>query len=300
MALSAAMHAAVIGLAVAATGQGSVLLDDPTPDRVTWVKPPTPPERAPRADAPCAHRAGSRPQPGARRPAGTDHPRRLVGGHRRHPARGPLARRDRRGRAAPPRARRARAACRAAPAEGGGSPDTPFALHRGRAAGGRAPGQRLAALPELLRSAGVGGRVLAQFVVDTAGRVEPGSLRVLSTSHPQFTAAVEAALPRMRFLPAEAAGRRCGSWWSSRSSSRCGRAGREAGGTAETGSGVAVPVPRAASRSSSLPSTSPLSRSASASTRSRSRARASRARSSTSSPPARSPARRARARCRRR
>ena len=62
--------------------------------------------------------------------------------------------------------------------------------------------------PDLLRSAGVEGEVLAQFVVDTSGRVEPGSIRVLRTSHPLFAQAVERVLPLARFVPAEAGSRR--------------------------------------------------------------------------------------------
>ncbi len=62
--------------------------------------------------------------------------------------------------------------------------------------------------PELLRSAGVEGEVLAQFVVDTTGRVEVGSLRVLRSSHALFTQAIERVIPLARFVPAEAGGRR--------------------------------------------------------------------------------------------
>jgi len=45
--------------------------------------------------------------------------------------------------------------------------------------------------------------VLAQFVVDSAGRYEEGSFHVLRSSHDLFTQAVRAALPGMRFIPAE-------------------------------------------------------------------------------------------------
>jgi len=71
-----------------------------------------------------------------------------------------------------------------------------------------APGSPQPRYPELLRQAGVGGEVVAEFVVDTLGRVEPGTLRVVSSDHALFTAAVSAVLPSLRFLPAEAAGRR--------------------------------------------------------------------------------------------
>ena len=51
------------------------------------------------------------------------------------------------------------------------------------------------------------GTVMAQFIVDSTGRVEPGSFKVLKSDHDLFTAAVKSALPNMRFLPAEVGGR---------------------------------------------------------------------------------------------
>ena len=60
--------------------------------------------------------------------------------------------------------------------------------------------------PSMLQSAGVEGDVRAQFVVDTLGRVERGSVRVLATTHDLFAAAVRDALARARFKPAEAGG----------------------------------------------------------------------------------------------
>ncbi len=60
--------------------------------------------------------------------------------------------------------------------------------------------------PDALRSASVQGEVLAQFVVDATGAIEPGTFKVLQSNHGDFTAAVEAALPNMRFSPAEVGG----------------------------------------------------------------------------------------------
>ncbi|MBM4194458.1 MAG: TonB family protein [Gemmatimonadetes bacterium] len=57
--------------------------------------------------------------------------------------------------------------------------------------------------PDILKSAGVEGEVLAQFVVDTTGHVEINTFKVLKTSHELFAAAVRSALPGMRFIPAE-------------------------------------------------------------------------------------------------
>lgn len=61
--------------------------------------------------------------------------------------------------------------------------------------------------PEALRSAGITGRVIAQFVVDTLGRAEPGSVEFLEATRAEFADAVRAVLPRMRFSPGEVGGR---------------------------------------------------------------------------------------------
>jgi protein TonB len=55
--------------------------------------------------------------------------------------------------------------------------------------------------PALLRRQ-VEGAVLVQYVVDTLGRADTSTFRVLSATHPDFARAVKAALPRMRFRPA--------------------------------------------------------------------------------------------------
>ena len=70
------------------------------------------------------------------------------------------------------------------------------------------PGTATPRYPSLLQTAGVEGDVRAQFVVDTLGRVEQGSVRVLDTSHDLFASAVRDALNRARFKPAEAGGRK--------------------------------------------------------------------------------------------
>lgn len=64
------------------------------------------------------------------------------------------------------------------------------------------------AFPEALRSSGVNGEVSAQFVVDTLGRIETGSFKVLKATNDMFAAAVRSHLPRMRFYPAEVGGRK--------------------------------------------------------------------------------------------
>jgi protein TonB len=72
----------------------------------------------------------------------------------------------------------------------------------------QAPGSPGPRYPEMLKSANVEGTVMAQFVVDTTGRVEAGSFKVLKSDHDLFTQAVKSALPNMKFLPAEVGGRR--------------------------------------------------------------------------------------------
>ena len=70
------------------------------------------------------------------------------------------------------------------------------------------PGSKGPAFPDVLRSTGTQGTVLAQFVVDSTGRALPDSFVTLHSDHPLFTASVRAALLRMRFVPAEIGGRR--------------------------------------------------------------------------------------------
>lgn len=62
--------------------------------------------------------------------------------------------------------------------------------------------------PPQLRSANVEGEVLAQFVVDATGHAELNTFKAIKSTHDIFTAAVRAALPSMRFHPAELGGRK--------------------------------------------------------------------------------------------
>lgn len=72
----------------------------------------------------------------------------------------------------------------------------------------RALADRAPAYPEALRSAGISGTVRVQFVVDTTGRAELSSVRVIESSHELFTRAVLASLRQARFTPGEVSGRR--------------------------------------------------------------------------------------------
>jgi protein TonB len=70
------------------------------------------------------------------------------------------------------------------------------------------PGTGQPRYPSMLQSAGLEGDVRTQFIVDTLGRVEQGSVHVLESTHEMFTTAVRDALARARFRPAEVGGRK--------------------------------------------------------------------------------------------
>jgi protein TonB len=70
------------------------------------------------------------------------------------------------------------------------------------------PGNPAPRYPDMLRSANVEGEVLAQFVVDTTGRAEMSTFKVLKSTHDLFTNAVKASLPNMKFFPAEVGGKK--------------------------------------------------------------------------------------------
>jgi len=73
---------------------------------------------------------------------------------------------------------------------------------------GLIPGVRPPAYPEALRSAGIEGRVLVEFVVDERGQAIQGTIRVVQSDNDLFTDAVKAALGRLRFTPAEVGGKK--------------------------------------------------------------------------------------------
>ena len=62
--------------------------------------------------------------------------------------------------------------------------------------------------PPTLRAAGIQGRVLAEFVVDTLGRAELTTLRFPELPDQRFGDAVREALAQYRFSPGEVAGRK--------------------------------------------------------------------------------------------
>lgn len=67
-------------------------------------------------------------------------------------------------------------------------------------------GRRAPKYPPALRARGVEGTVVAQFVVDSAGRPVDGTFAVLGAADPAFVAAVRAYVPTMRYQPARVGG----------------------------------------------------------------------------------------------
>jgi TonB family protein len=69
------------------------------------------------------------------------------------------------------------------------------------------PGSGFLRYPVEMRRANREGEVLAQFVVDATGAVEPSTYKVLKSDDPAFSEAVREALPTMRFTPARIRGK---------------------------------------------------------------------------------------------
>ena len=67
----------------------------------------------------------------------------------------------------------------------------------------QAPNSATPAYPDMLRQAGVEGEAVVSFVVDTLGRVDLATFKVIHKTHELFATAVKNALPKMRFIPAE-------------------------------------------------------------------------------------------------
>ena len=60
--------------------------------------------------------------------------------------------------------------------------------------------------PEMLRTARLTGRVVAEFVVDSSGRVRGGSLVIVEATHDLFASSVRRTVPSFRFTPARVRG----------------------------------------------------------------------------------------------
>jgi protein TonB len=60
----------------------------------------------------------------------------------------------------------------------------------------------------MLQSSHTEGQVLAQFVVDTTGRVDMATFRAIQSTNELFVQSVRRALTDWKFRPAEAGGRK--------------------------------------------------------------------------------------------
>lgn len=60
--------------------------------------------------------------------------------------------------------------------------------------------------PDLLRQAGIDGRVLVEFVVDTAGHVERGSIKILSSTNQLFEQPTRESISQSTFRPGKISG----------------------------------------------------------------------------------------------
>jgi TonB family protein len=56
--------------------------------------------------------------------------------------------------------------------------------------------------PPVLQSAGIGGSVDLQYIIDTTGHVEPGSLKVLAKTHDAFVEPAKEAIQKSVYKPA--------------------------------------------------------------------------------------------------
>lgn len=56
--------------------------------------------------------------------------------------------------------------------------------------------------PVLLQQAGISGRVVIEAIIDTSGRADPASIRVIQTVHPGFTEPAKRWMGRALFRPA--------------------------------------------------------------------------------------------------
>lgn len=91
----------------------------------------------------------------------------------------------------------------------GGTPSSThnyFAFQVDKQALARHAGVPASAYPATLRDAGVGGQVMLQFVVDTLGKIDMSTFKVLKSDNDLFSDAVKRLAPRWTFYPAEAGG----------------------------------------------------------------------------------------------
>ena len=76
----------------------------------------------------------------------------------------------------------------------------------------RDPTSAAPAYPPFLMENHIEGSLTVEFVVDTTGDADSTSLKVIHSSHPAFEQSLRAALPHMRFVPAELGGHLVRQW----------------------------------------------------------------------------------------
>ena len=60
--------------------------------------------------------------------------------------------------------------------------------------------------PEVLKAAGIAGKVVVQFVVDTTGHVDPNSFKLISAPHPAFANSAKELVTKSVFRPGKMRG----------------------------------------------------------------------------------------------
>jgi TonB family protein len=86
-------------------------------------------------------------------------------------------------------------------------PDTAFSVLEVDEIVERYEGSAAPIYPRDLIATGTEGQVLAIYVVDTTGRVDTTTIRVVQSDDPRFTESVRTALGEMRFRPAKRGGK---------------------------------------------------------------------------------------------
>jgi protein TonB len=86
--------------------------------------------------------------------------------------------------------------------------DSPYFMFEVEKMAESMPGNPEPEYPSILKQTRQAGKVLVSFVVDTAGRADMSTFKVVESSNPLFTASVKKVLPRYRFRPAEIGNRK--------------------------------------------------------------------------------------------
>jgi hypothetical protein len=185
-ALSAAVHAVAILVAVGATRPPTSMSNDSLANRIFYIPPPDRPPSAPGGSAAVhyitlAQGTGSGPGPSAidaRRPISSPEQSRVAGNEHVDSATTP-------------------------PAPGESNTDSVFTILEVDSAVVRSANSAAPAYPLDLLEKHIEGFVLARYIVDTTGFADASSLEILKATHPGFVQAVRDALPYMRFSAAK-------------------------------------------------------------------------------------------------